>query len=490
MRCIASCDRSVTNSGQAREGKARTRVASIAITAIAVLESLTGSLEAAPEKPRRPNIVFIVADDLRWNTLGCIGDPVVRTPNIDRLAHQGVTFDNCFVTTSICWVSRASMFTGQWYSRHRIESSSMRLDDRQWAASYPALLNQAGYRNGFIGKFGVGSTKDLKVLSETFDYWRGLPGQAGLFFDDDDPTHTHKTARFGNEAVEFIDSCSADQPFCLSLSFSAPHARDKQPREFWPDPRDEQLYQHEKMPVPPLATDAAWRRLSPFVQECEGRKRWEVRFKSPELTQSIIRDYYRLITGIDREVGRILDTLARKQFGDNTVIVFISDNGFALGDRGMADKWFMYEEDIRVPLIVYDLRMNGGPRRGRKVEAMVLNVDIAPTLLDLAGVAIPSTVQGRSLLPLLHHAKAPADWRTEFFYEHHYSGAASIPGSEGVRTETMKYIRWTDPTPVVEELYDLKADPLEEHNLVADPRHLSELKAMRERWAELKEQAK
>jgi arylsulfatase A-like enzyme len=156
----------------------------------------------------------------------------------------------------------------------------------------------------------------------------------------------------------------------------------------------------------------------------------------------------------------------------------------------MADKWFMYEEDIRVPLIVYDLRMNGGPRRGRKVEAMVLNVDIAPTLLDLAGVAIPSTVQGRSLLPLLHHAKAPADWRTEFFYEHHYSGAASIPGSEGVRTETMKYIRWTDPTPVVEELYDLKADPLEEHNLVADPRHLSELKAMRERWAELKEQAK
>jgi arylsulfatase A-like enzyme len=454
---------------------------------LSILVSLAGIVDAkAADKP--PNFVFLLVDDLRWNTLGYMGDPVVQSPNIDRLAAQGLSFRNAFVTTSICWVSRASFFTGTWYSRHRIERGNMPLTDEQWADSYPARLRDAGYRTGFIGKFGVGSTKDLETRKKSFDYWRGLPGQAGMFFDDDDPTHTHKTAKFGNEALEFIAGCTPKQPFCLSISFNAVHARDGQPREFWPDARDERLYDDVTMPVPPLATDEAWRRLPSFVQECEGRIRWKRRFDTPEKMQSILRDYYRLITGVDREVGRIIEALQSAELADNTVIIFTSDNGFVLGDRGMADKWFMYEEDIRIPLVVYDPRL---PKmlEGRTNDAIVLNVDIAPTLLELAHVPIPESMQGRSLVPIVEQNETPKNWRTSFFYEHHYSGAADIPSIEGVRTEHMAYMRWVDAKPVVEELYDLDRDPLEEKNVVADPQYQTQLDDFRKQWTMLKEQS-
>ncbi len=459
----------------------------LVLAAILIVLPVVGSAVLAADGP--PNLVFIVADDLRWNTLGCMGDPIVQTPNIDRLAAEGVLFENCFVTTSICWVSRATMFTGQWYSRHGIERSNTALSDQQWANSYPALLRGAGYRTGFIGKFGVGSAKDLELKRQTFDFWRGLPGQAGMFFDEDDSAHTHKTARFGNEALEFLSGCTPGKPFCLSLSFNAPHARDGQPREYPPDPRDEHLYDGLLMPVPPLATDEAFRRLPPFVQDSEGRKRWKRRFDTPNRAQSTIRDYYRLITGIDREVGRIVEALEHGKLSENTVILFTSDNGYALGDRGMADKWFMYEEDVRIPLIVYEPRQ---PRasRGRKIEAMTLNVDFAPTLLDLAGLPIPASMQGRSLLPVLENDRTPKDWRTDFFYEHHFSGPAAIPASEGVRTEDWAYMRWTDAKPLVEELYDLRSDPREVANLVNDPMFAKELDTLRARWATLKEESK
>jgi arylsulfatase A-like enzyme len=443
---------------------------------------------AASAAEKRPNLIFIVADDLRWNTLGCMGDPVVKTPNIDRLAAQGVLFQNCFVTTSICWVSRASMFTGQWYSRHRIERGNSALTDKQWANSYPDVLHRIGYRTGFIGKFGVGSTKDLEIKHQSFDYWRGLPGQAGMFFDADDPTHTHKTARFGNEALEFLSGCTAQQPFCLSVSFNAPHARDGQPREYPPDERDEQLYDGTTMPVPELATDEAYRRLPSLLHDTEGRKRWQRRFDTPDRAQSIIRDYYRLITGIDREIGRMIEALASSKLADNTVIIFTSDNGYALGDRGMADKWFMYEEDLRIPLIVYDPRRPEA-HHGRKVDAMTLNVDFAPTLLELAHAAIPSSMQGHSLVPILNGA-TPAFWRTDFFYEHHFSGAAAIPAIEGVRTKDWAYMRWTDAKPIVEELYDLRSDPLEVNDLVHNSASAPQLEALRTRWAMLKDKAK
>src|SRR5438477_9233420 len=185
---------------------------------------------------RPPNFVFILTDDQRFDSMRCAGNRLIHTPNLDRLAANGVRFRNQFVTTSICCVSRASIFTGQYERRHEISDFDTPLTSAQWAETYPVLLRAAGYRTGFIGKFGVGNEQYIASKADGFDFWRGLPGQAGEWFiDPKDPTRTHATARFGDEALEFLDGCTNAQPFCLSISFNAPHARDGKPREFQPD---------------------------------------------------------------------------------------------------------------------------------------------------------------------------------------------------------------------------------------------------------------
>ncbi len=439
-----------------------------------------------PSEPApRPNFVVILADDLRWNALGFMGDPIVRTPNLDRLAAQGVVFRNSFVTTSICAVSRASILSGQYARRHGIHDFATPFGQAEWAQTYPALLRRAGYRAGFIGKFGVG--KDVTPMAAAFDYWRGLPGQAGPFFDPNDPTRTHATARFGGQALEFLAAGKPEEPFCLSVSFSAPHARDGQPREYPPDPRDEPLYADATIPVPRTASEEAFRRLPEFVQKSEGRRRWERRFYTPEMFQRVTKDYFRLITGLDREVGRIVAALQERGLARNTVIVFTSDNGYFLGERGMADKWLPYEESIRVPLVIFDPRVPAPA--ARKADALALNIDLAPTLLDLAGLPAPARMQGRSLRPLLQTANAPADWPRDFFYEH-LTAPKIIPSSEGVRTERWKYFRWLNVEPVVEELYDLRLDPQETANLAGNPSHAQTLAELRRRWQLLREQLK
>lgn len=431
----------------------------------------------------KPNFVFILVDDLRWNALGCMGDKVVQTPHIDQIARDGTLFKNAFVTTSICSVSRASIFTGQWMRRHSIADFKTGLTDAQWQNSYPGQLKGAGYKLGFVGKFGVGDSKEIKLKASAFDYWRGDEGQGGKFFiDPNDPNRTHKTTQFGNDALEFLNDCEQGKPFSLSVSFNAVHARDKQPREFEPDIRDESLYKDVTIPLPPTANDAAFEKIPHFVQTSEGRTRWHYRFESPEKAQQILRDYYRLITGVDREVGRIRQVLEERGLADNTIIIFTSDNGFALGDRGLADKWFMWEEDIRVPLLIYDPRIAAADRV-KESAAMVLNVDLAPTMLAMAGIVPPENMQGESLAPLLQKsATTSANWRTEFFYEHH-SVPTIIPQVEGVRTEKWKYIRWIASDPLVEEFYDLENDPLEQNNLIRDEKHASELASLRERWS-------
>jgi arylsulfatase A-like enzyme len=440
--------------------------------------SLPATLGAAAP----PNIIFVLADDLRWDTLGCAGNKIVRTPSIDRLAAAGVYFRNHFVTTSICCVSRASFFSGQYARRHHIEDFATPFTPTQWRATYPALLRAAGYRTGFIGKFGVGNDKAVAAMKTEFDFWQGLPGQGGLFFEANDPTHTHQTARFGNEALEFLRGCDPSVPFCLSVSFTAPHARDGQPREFWPDARDENLYADAIVPTPDKFSPEWFEKLPEAVRNSEGHRRWQNRFSTAEMFQRTTKDYYRLITGIDREVGRIVALLEERRLAGNTIIVFTSDNGFFLGERGMADKWLMYEESIRVPLIIFDPR-HASSRRGRSVDAITLNIDMAPTLLAWAGVGIPNSMQGSSLIPLLDGVR-PTKWRSDFFYEHH-TREDIIPPSEGVRGERWKYLRWTAAVPVVEELFDLRADPGEQHNLGSDPKRAELLGQMRSRWETL-----
>lgn len=456
------------------------------IVALAIFTSNVNSL-FAQQKTALPNIVFILCDDLRYDTFGYMGNKIIKTPNIDKLARLGTVFRNHFVTTSICCVSRASIFIGQYERRHQIINFSDPFTPQQWEITYPALLRKHGYRTGFIGKFGVGNDKYIKSMAKEFDYWRGLPGQAGLFFDKNDPTHTHKTALFGNQAIEFIETCKAEQPFCLSISFNAPHARDGQPREFTPDPRDEELYIKDKIPLPKTASEKYFNLLPDSVKKSEARRRWEKRFNTPEKYHNNVKDYYRLISGIDREIGRILQSLETNNFLSNTVVIFTSDNGFFLGEHQLADKWFMYEESIRVPLIIYDPRIPSAERR-KYFDGITLNIDFAPTILELATIPIPQSVQGVSLLPLLKNGTIP-QWRTEFFYEHH-TLPKIIPPCEGVRAERFSYIRWIDENPVIEELYDIKKDKYQTKNLINSNAYKSVLEELRQKWENYKNNLK
>ncbi len=438
--------------------------------------------------PARPSFLFILTDDQRFDTLGCTGNKLIQTPNLDRLAMRGVRFQNHFVTTPICCVSRASLFTGQYQRRHRIGDFATPLTAQQWAASYPAQLRAAGYRTGFIGKLGVGDGTAVAALAGEFDFWRGQPGQAGEWFiDPDDPQQRHMTARMGEEALEFLDGCVPDQPFCLSLSFNAPHARDGKPRPFEPDRRDEAFYSDLRIPPPVSATPEDFARLTEFVQQSEARRRWEPRFSTDEKYQATMKDYYRLITGIDREVGRLVERLASRGLADHTVILFTSDNGWLAGEHGLADKWFIYEESIRVPLVIVDPRMPPSAR-GLTVDVITLNLDLAPTMLALAGLPVPASIQGRSLEPFVQGDR-PVGWRTDFFFEHHF-GPHIIPPSEGIRNEHWTYVRWLPPNPEIEELYDLRRDPLQRTNLAANPAQATLLHSLRLRSLQAAEDLK
>jgi arylsulfatase A-like enzyme len=254
-------------------------------------------------------------------------------------------------------------------------------------------------------------------------------------------------------------------------------------REYPPDPRDEELFKDVTFPIPKTADPKYFQMLPDFVQKSESRPRWERRFKTPEMHQVIVRDYYRLVTGMDREVGRIVAELEKLGLADDTIIIFTGDNGYFFGEHGLADKWYLYEESIRVPLIVVDPSLPK-EQRNRTIDAMTLNIDLAPTMLDYAGVAIPKSMQGESIRPLVRGETPP--WRKDWFYEHH-TAVKIIPPSEGVRTTRWSYLRWLkDADHPVEELYDLQADPLQERNLSAQPAHQETLRLLRARWQQMR----
>ncbi len=462
-----------------------------ALAGLLAFASQIRTAETAASLPaRKPNLLFILTDDQRWNTLGCMGDTNILTPHIDRLAKEGVLFQNHFVTTSICCCSRASIFTGQYMRRHGIEGFTTPFTVAQWAETYPALLRKNGYRTGFIGKFGVGNDPEVKAMADKFDYWKGVPGQGGKYFvDPKDPNRTHETKKFGEDALEFLSGTPTKQPFCLSISFTAPHARDAMPHleQYQPDDRDLSLYTDVLIPEPATDNTNFFAKLPKSVQGSEGHRRWLWRFDTPEHYELSVKNYYRLISGIDREVGRIMAELEKRGLASNTVVIFTSDNGYFLGDRELSDKFFMYEEGLRDPLIVFDPR-EPAANRGRRETAMTLNIDFAPTMLSLAGISPPAGMQGRSLIPLVEN-RHPADWRTEFFYEHH-TFPNIIPPSEGVRTERFSYIRWINEKPLVEELFDLPSDKLEGNNLAGDPQFAETLAQLRAKWKKHREELK
>jgi arylsulfatase A-like enzyme len=433
--------------------------------------------------PTRPNLIVLLADDQRWDAIGAAGNPVIQTPNLDALAHAGVYFKNAYVTSPICMISRASIFTGQYARRHEIVDFPTDLSSSALAQTYPALLRAAGYRSGFIGKFGVGDHPP----ADAFDYWRGFAGQGTYEQTDSAGRPIHLTRLMTQQAVSFLEAQKGDKPFVLSVSFKAPHPQDEDPRQFIPDQGDMGMYAGVTIPTPATAADRYWQAMPAFFRKDNlARERWVPLFSTPEKFQASARNYYRLVSGMDRAVGEIRAALERLKLDRNTVIIYTSDNGFFLGDFGLAHKWFGYDPSVRVPLIVYDPRRPAS-ERGRVDPSIALNIDVAPTLLDLAGVGAPGQMQGRTLMPLVR-GEAPI-WRQDFFFEEMYPHP-QIPRSSGVIGGRYKYLRYVDQKPAYEQLFDLQTDPNETADLARDPSFLPVLESMRGRYDALLAQAR
>lgn len=467
---------------------------------------------ASRTKPtsKRPNIIFLLADDQRWDTMGCMGNGVIKTPNMDRLAADGVLFENAFLTTSICMASRASILLGQFEARHQCNferPSNKTISYAEFENSYPRLLQKTGYRTGFIGKFGFAVTKD-KILncplnpdgsrdsknqlwkkreympSDKFDAWYGFPGQ-GSYFPKDKPGK-HLTRIMGEQAAEFLRACEPDQPFCLSISFKAPHGPTQ------PDPAYKDMYTDAKIPRQPNDGDEYFAKLPKPVREHWRGRRVYLKEAGPDNYQKFMERHYQCITGIDTVIGHIRDELKRLKLDDNTVIIYTSDNGYFCGSKGLGGKCLLYEESIRTPLIIFDPRLDTSGR-GTRRRQLVMNIDFAPTMLDMAGLKPPPTMQGRSLLPLL--TAKPAKWRGSTFHENnftsHFMPALRNAGNwretvlersvrcKAVRTKRFKYIRYFEQQPVIEELFDLRNDPLETFNLADKPEYLAILASLR-----------
>ncbi len=434
---------------------------------------------------RKPNILFLLVDDQRNDTLGCAGHPIIKTPVIDSLAAGGVRFSNAFVTTSICAASRASILTGLYERTHRYTFGTPPLSPAHMAESYPALLRVAGYRTGFIGKYGVKTEGEPETAM--FDYFKPHGGNP-YFKQQPDGSLRHETEVAGDRAIDFLEGNPEGRPFCLSISFNASHAADWDLENHFPWPKAvDGMYEDVEIPVPRLSDPAIFENHPEFLKTSMNRRRYFWRWDTPEKFQKNMRAYFRMLSGIDRVIGRIRRELEQRGLADNTVIIYTADNGYYMGDRGFAGKWSHYEQSLRVPLIIYDPRQSK-EERGAVRDEMALNIDIPATMLQLAGVEIPARYQGRSITPLLRGGDV-RQWRDDFFCEHLLDNP-DIPKWEGVRGERYVYARYFEQEPVYEFLHDLETDPDQLVNLAADPGYSEILAAMRKRCDELKETLK
>jgi len=454
-------------------------------------------LAAAAATPPRPNVVFIMADDHAAHAISAYGSRVNETPNLDRLAREGMLFANTFVTNSICTPSRAAILTGAYSHKNGVPVFN-RFDGSQTTVA--KLLQAAGYHTGMIGKWHLGSDPT------GFDRWEILPGQ-GVYHDPVLYTATGERTYSGRYVtdvitdlgIDFIRERPKDRPFFLMLHHKAPH------REWTPDDKHRRMFESRRIPeAPTLWDDYATRtdalhenqqrvaddltrrdlKLEP-PPELAGQDRdaWlavkptEVALvadgKTTTLTgealarwkyQRYMQDYLACVQSIDDNMGRLLGFLKDSGLGRDTIVVYTSDQGFFLGDHGLYDKRFMYEESLRMPLLV---RWPAVVRAGSRAEAMALNVDFAPTFLEAAGVAAPASMQGRSLLPLLR-GETPTDWRTAIYYRYYHDpGHHNTRAHYGVRTATHKLIYYWKKDQW--ELFDLRSDPAELRNLYGQP---------------------
>jgi len=458
---------------------------------LALLLSGSIPLHARDAANSRPNIVFILIDDLRWDELGIAGHPYIRTPNIDRVGREGVLFRNAFMTTPLCSPSRASLLTGKYAHTHGIIDNVDRSAASHKLVTFPLLLHQSGYETAFIGKWHMGNDDKPRP---GFDRWVSFKGQGSYLNPDmnEDGKSVkpsgYVTDILNNYAVEFIKR-PHDRPFLIYLAHKAIHPEVTQNNDgsvnladaelFIPADRHRNLFAGKTIPHRPNY------KRSPEDKPALQRRIGDLPSLGAATATSdeTILGRQRSLMSIEEGVGDILRVLKETGQLDNTIIVFTSDNGYFYGEHGLSvERRLAYEESIRMPLLMrYPKLIKPGTVR----DEFALNVDLAPTLLEIAGVAVPETMQGRSLVPLLNGKRS--NWRNSFLIE--YYSDTVFPrivhmGYKAVRTSRWKYIHYLELEDM-DELYDLKADPYEMKNVIREPRAARALDRMKKEMEQL-----
>jgi arylsulfatase A-like enzyme len=474
----------------------------------------SGRCEAAP-----PNIVFLFCDDHAYQAISAYGSAINHTPNIDRIAKEGMLFRNCYVTNSICGPSRAVILTGKHSHLNGFltNGANEKFDGAQ--QTFPKILQAAGYQTAMIGKWHL-------VSDPTgFDYWNILPGQGDYYnprmFDNGKPTKLegYTTDLIGDLSLEWLKKRDKSKPFLLMCQNKAPH------RPWDPAPKYLNKYDDVMIPEPDtLFDDYSGRGKPAHTQDMTIAKTMnprDLKFKfPPELNaaqaelwhkaydaenvafekaalqgaelvrwkyQRYIKDYLRCIDSVDENVGRVLDFLDKEGLAENTIVVYSSDQGFYLGEHGWFDKRWIYEQSAKTPLLV---RWPKVTKPGSVNEDLVSNLDFAETLLDVAGAKVPGDMQGRSLVPLLK-GQTPADWRTSLYYHYYeFPGPHAVRRHYGVIERRYKLFHFYEPDVNEWEMYDLTADPKEMRSVYGDPKYASERARLEKELARLREELK
>jgi len=453
---------------------------------IIIFVLLTSLLQAAPKDAVQPvNIVYLMSDDQNTDSMGCYGNPDVQTPNLDRLASDGMAFDNHYDTTAICMASRATVMTGMYEYKTGCNFDHGPMLTDIWEKSYPILLREAGYMTAFAGKFGFELKKTpegrkLPLPEDDFDRWGGAPGQTTYATAKNKSMaayaaeYPHSTLSYGAFGRDFIrDAAKAEKPFCLSISFKAPH------KPATPDPKFDAVYAGKSFKKP----ENYGREYGEHFAKQSKQGRQYARFHEwnySDKYDEVMAIYHQQIYAIDVAVGMVRDTLEEQGVADNTVIIYTSDNGFFCGAHGYGSKVLPYEEASRVPMIIYDPRHSSSGKKLRS-DALTGNIDFAPTILGLAGLPIPENMDGDDLMKLYN--KPQESIHDSLALINVWGGKESH--ALAVVTKEHKYIHWGYAAAgfeVTEELYDLGKDPLELRNQASNPEQGPVLEQMRKTY--------
>ena len=446
---------------------------------------------------KQPNVVFILTDDHRYDAAGFMGHPYLETPNMDRMAREGVHFENAFVTTSLCSPSRASILTGLYTHNHGVVDNYNPLPEG--LTFFPEYMQNAGYETAFIGKWHIGG--DVDAPQPGFDYWLSFKGQ-GTYWPDGHgtvrfvpqvsyegfningkrvPQRGYITDELTDYALDWLGTRTSQKPYMLYISHKAVHS------DFVAADRHLGRYADKDMRVPatfPNTPENYKNKPLWLKNQRNSRHGADYAYNLDDFDLNAYhRRYCESLLAVDENLGRILDFLEARGELDDTIVIYMGDNGFQFGEQGLIDKRTAYEASIRVPLL---MRCPALFPKGVKEPRVAANIDIAPTMIDIAGARIPKHMDGRSLFPLAKGEAGP--WRDALLYEYFWEwNYPHTPTIHALLTERYKFIRYHGIWDV-DELYDLEADPEEQHNLIFEPEHQERAAKMRTRLFEVLEE--